>query len=232
MTSSNDSTLFNLPIRSLSTVITDLATLHFRYRRGEEVMIPMVEILLQSGQRINGWILNHGTDKSESIVLVHLAEGKTNDPSEDVCYLTIPSIVGITLFDAHLYAEAQEDGINVPATVTKLEVRRRLQQLNAQLLKGTLQIACSINWENAEDAQPIQLYHLLNNLYAAILDIISDEVGMKALSEKVRHIFITAGNENKITCSNFNLSIQLGLKEPFNGKWDTAGIGKELAELL
>jgi hypothetical protein len=150
--------------QSISDVL-DLLAKQTHDAKQHQMTLPVVTLILSTGQELTGVLLGQSKDTSRLLTLAR------TDKNSSLSFVNSSHIIGITLHEAHTFAQLSRD-VKAPA---KLELSRQAKSLSEAL--GThIQV-------DVEDSDLSRLIasRLLEILGQALTALQSDELGKTAL---------------------------------------------------
>ncbi|OCR02090.1 hypothetical protein BCD67_22630 [Oscillatoriales cyanobacterium USR001] len=204
--------ILRLPVKTISKLISELSALQDRLRSGELLEIPSVTLLLKSGQSLSGVVvraLQPGLPENEATLLL-----QSRDNSMDMTYVPIAAIGGVTV---HYTAQSMlllSDGkirASYGRVPSRLELERQARAISAQFAGIDLVIL----WDELPrfDAAFQSIELLLNDFQAILLTICGDDIGMRALREKVTGVSIGVDTTANVCLKENILEIRLRVEE-------------------
>jgi hypothetical protein len=197
-----NSLLATLPVRTVSSMLNDLAMMRGQFNAGRKVALPLVRVNLSSGQTLEGYVVAVDAPRNEETLVLHSPRGEHRFPMNDLAYIKVSTVVSVMILDAHTIAKFLNDKANISAeqeVVTKIDVRRFIAQYvdDFNTLKN-LALECDVDWDSVP--QGASALRNLKDEVAAVLDALSDimdeeDVGYETITASVKSI-ILKGSEN------------------------------------
>jgi hypothetical protein len=206
--------LATLPVRTVSSMLNDLAMLRGQYNAGRKVALPLVQIGLSSGQSLEGYVVGVDAPRNEETLVLHSPRGEYRYPQNDLVYIKVSTVVSVTILDAHTIGKFLNDKANISAeqeVVTKIDVKRFIAQYmdDFNTLKN-LSLDCDIDWDSIP--QGASALRNLKDEVAAVLDALGDimdeeDVGYETITSSVKSIILQAGDNAGATLQDGILTI-------------------------
>jgi hypothetical protein len=176
----------------IDRVLSELAALAARNRRGEDLRLPQVTLHLRSGRDLRGAVLAIGRDGA---VLFQASEA-------DATHLSASSIEALTRHDVAGASRPPDVSKDAP---TRLELRRRASQLSPEAV---------IAEGDPDDDGRRALDALLGELETTLKEITSDPLGREAIAEKIQRIEVRLGSTAAASLTGGTLTLTTTVRWP------------------
>jgi predicted DNA-binding transcriptional regulator YafY len=201
--SSNDwsAILAKIPVRSVRTVLRDLAELRMQFNQGRKVSLPLVQVHLTSGTTLEGYVVALDSHRNQETLVMHSPRNEYRFPHQDLVYVEARYILGVTVADAHIVASHLSGGevAEVSAeqqSISKLDVKRFIAQYVEDFKQlENIELTCDVEWETlpAGGNTYLNLKDEIAALFDAMSEIMRFENGRTAL-QALKKVTIRAGN--------------------------------------
>lgn len=214
--SSNEwnSTLAKIPVRSVRTILSDLAELRMQYNQGRKVALPLVQLHLTSGATLDGYVIALDSHRNQETLVLHSPRGEYRFPHQDLVYVEARFIIGVTVADAHTVAAHLSGGAVAEVSaeqqsISKLDVKRFITQYLEDFKQlENIELACDVEWDTLPAGN--STYLNLKDEIAAIFDALSEvmryDAGRTALLT-VKKLMIRSGNALEASRNGDTLTI-------------------------
>jgi hypothetical protein len=201
--SSNEwnSTLAKIPVRSVRTILSDLAELRMQYNNGRKVSLPLIQVHLTSGTSLEGYVVALDSHRNQETLVMHSPRGEYRSPHHDLVYVESRFIVGVTVLDAHTAASQLSGGLVAEASaeqqsVSKLDAKRFITQYVEDFKQlENIDLVCDVEWDTLPAGG--STYLNLKDEIAAIFDAVSEvmryDTGRTAILA-IKKLMIRSGN--------------------------------------
>lgn len=206
--------LATLPVRTVNSMLNDLAMLRGQYNAGRKVSLPLVHIALASGQIFEGYVVAVDSPRNEETLVLHSPRGEHRTPHKDLVYVRTSAIVSVTVLDAHTLGKFLNDKANISAeqeVVTKIDVKRFIAQYmdDFNTLKK-LTLDCDVDWDSIP--QGASALRNLKDEVAAVLDALGEimdeeDTGYETITSSVHEIILQAASSSGASLNNGRLTI-------------------------
>jgi hypothetical protein len=160
-----DTALATLGNKQSISDILDLLVKQTRNSRQHQMALPVITLLLATGQELTGVLLEQSKDTARLLTLAR------TDKDSSLSFIAPDHIIGITLHDANKLGQLSTN-VNVPA---KLELSRQ-----AKTLGEALGVVVVLDHEDS-DLSRLVMSRLLETLGKALTALQLDELGKTAL---------------------------------------------------
>ncbi|MCU0427791.1 MAG: hypothetical protein MUF71_19430 [Candidatus Kapabacteria bacterium] len=198
-----NSLLATLPVRTVNSMLNDLAMLRGQYNAGRKVALPLVQIALTSGQMFEGYVVAVDSPRNEETLVLHSPRGEHRHPQKDLIYVRTSAIVSVTILDAHTIGKFLNDKANISAeqeVVTKIDVKRFIAQYldDFNTLKH-LKLNCDVDWDTLP--QGASALRNLKDEVAAVLDALGEimdeeDTGYETITKSVKNVILKAHSQS------------------------------------
>jgi hypothetical protein len=234
-----NSLLATLPVRTVNSMLNDLAMLRGQYNAGRKVTLPLVHIALSSGQMFEGYVVAVDSPRNEETLVLHSPRGEHRSPHKDLVYVKTSAIISVTVLDAHLLGKFLNDKANISAeqeVVTKIDVKRFIAQYldDFNMLKH-LTLVCDVDWESLP-AGASALRNLKDEV-AAVLDALGEimdeeDTGYETITNSVKDIILKADSKAGATLEEGVLTILCPYLDAPRRISDRESIKRSIEEVL
>jgi hypothetical protein len=201
--SSNEwnSTLAKIPVRSVRTILSDLAELRMQYNQGRKVTLPIVQVHLTSGATLEGYVIALDSHRNQETLVMHSPRGEYRFPHQDLVYVEARFIIGVTVTDAHTVASHLSGGAVTEVSaeqqsISKLDVKRFIAQYLEDFKQlENIELSCDVEWDTlpAGGSTYLNLKDEIAALFDALSEVMRFDSGRTAL-QAVKKVMIRAGN--------------------------------------
>lgn len=198
-----NSFLATLPVRTVNSILNDLALLRGQYNAGRKVSLPLIQITLTSGQQFEGYVVAVDSPRNEETLVLHSPRGEHRIPHNDLVYVRTNAIVSVSILDAHLIGKFLNDKANISAeqeVVTKIDVKRFIAQYmeDFNTLKH-LNLSCDVDWDTLPSGA--SALRNLKDEVAAVLDALGEimdeeDKGYETLTKSVKSVLLKAHSQS------------------------------------
>ncbi len=206
--------LATLPVRTVNSMLNDLAMLRGQYNAGRKVALPLIQIALTSGQMFEGYVVAVDSPRNEETLVLHSPRGEHRHPHNDLIYVRTNSIVSVTILDAHTIGKFLNDKANISAeqeVVTKIDVKRFIAQYmdDFNMLKH-LNLNCDVDWDTLPSGA--SALRNLKDEVAAVLDALGEimdeeDTGYETITKSVKSVILKAHSQSGATLKKGVLTI-------------------------
>lgn len=183
-------------------VLERLEALAVRARRGEEVTLPSLTLLLLGGHAISGRFVAFDPERGGAIVL----EPSETRGAQDALYAGLESLVAIIVHHHHDSVAALSGGAVAPRPAEipgRLVLARRAQAF----LPRPVEVDWSSLGQGKEACAAVAL--TLDALEPTLASIVADSMGRAAFEQQVERIQLVAGSEDQLAIEGRRLVITL-----------------------
>jgi len=231
--------LATLPVRTVNSMLNDLAMLRGQYNAGRKVSLPLVHIALASGQIFEGYVVAVDSPRNEETLVLHSPRGEHRSPHKDLVYVRTSAIVSVTVLDAHTLGKFLNDKANISAeqeVVTKIDVKRFIAQYmdDFNTLKK-LTLDCDVDWDSIP--QGASALRNLKDEVAAVLDALGEimdeeDTGYETITSSVKEIILQADSRAGAELSDGKLTILCPYLDAPRRISDRESIKRSIEEVL
>jgi hypothetical protein len=192
--------LVDLPAQSVGRLLESLARLRERRDAGEKIRVPHVTLHLRSGRDVSGFVLKLGTSPGPDVnVLMHAPGSDPRSPDYDAVYVPAASIEAVTVHNAPRQATSPADAGPAPS---RLQVKRKVQELADGLSKALgSPVTCTLS-DDVSEGEPLRgVEEMLADLSDVLYTLAAEELGARALRERLRAVLLTSSAHPAVDAS-------------------------------
>ncbi len=215
--SSNEwnSTLAKIPVRSVRSILSDLAEVRMQFNQGRKVILPIVQVHLSSGATLEGYVIALDSHRNQETLVLHSPRSEYRFPHQDLVYVEARFIIGVTVLDAHTVAAQLSGGAVAEVSaeqqsISKLDVKRFIAQYLEDFKQlENIEFACDVEWDTlpAGNSTYLNLKDEIAALFDALSEIMRYDTGRTALLS-VKKVMIRAGNSLEASKDADTLTVQ------------------------
>jgi hypothetical protein len=212
--------LYELPAKSVLSVLEVLQDVRNRVRDGEELEEPWVIIFTRGGREVRGWFLDMVDDGGSKWLLLRVPLSD-RDMAMNVMYLELHSVEGILVENmtgiAHLLSFGKIENPVREDVLSPLDLRRKVEKWEAKLAGALgVKVAFEADWQGLpkSDQAVWNVHDLIVDAMAAVTAISSNETGKEEFSKKLRKLKFLDSKEPGAELKGDTLTV----KAPFDPK--------------
>ncbi|MCE1246785.1 MAG: hypothetical protein LWY06_09085 [Firmicutes bacterium] len=187
--------LLKLPAKRISTILDELAGLRRRFNSGEDVVVPLVTLILKSGREITGWFISYESDRNETCLLFQLYSIEGRMPTYDILYISPASIEGLIVHNAvdvvhHLSFGKISRPPGLPAP-SRLDLKRKAREFSEKLSEALgVQVEFEIDWQAMPDYDEVfcALADFLNLCSGVMAELADEEFSREIVAKVLKKI--------------------------------------------
>lgn len=189
-------------------------------------ILPLIELVLHSGNIITGSIIGYDQTKQEKLLMV--LRISSFDAKSEITIVPGIQVAAITFLDADRSLRVLEN----KSVISALELKRSARKIEEDLQKYTTEkITLILDTDNYPEGHRRYVLEVINLLPSIFTSLTQDEFGKKAVDENIASIEISLDESNKTSLENKKLLIGINASYKFPEK-ENERIKKEIESLL